>query len=82
MENVFIHSFLDGRDASPKKGIDFFEKLNFLVKGSKIRLATVMGRYYSMDRDMRWDRIKLAYDALVGFNLKNVNLKFPLSSMV
>ena len=75
MENVFIHSFLDGRDASPKKGIDFFEKLSFLIKGSKIRLATVMGRYYSMDRDMRWDRIKLAYDALVrGKGVHSYNL--------
>ena len=75
MENVFIHSFLDGRDASPKKGIDFFEKLSFLIKGSKIRLATVMGRYYSMDRDMRWDRIKLAYDALVrGKGVQSYNL--------
>ena len=75
MENVFIHSFLDGRDASPKKGIDFFEKISFLIKGSKIRLATVMGRYYSMDRDMRWDRIKLAYDALVrGKGVQSYNL--------
>jgi len=75
MENVFIHSFLDGRDASPKKGIDFFEKLSFLIKDSKIRLATVMGRYYSMDRDMRWDRIKLAYDALVrGKGVQSYNL--------
>tara|TARA_Y100000590_G_C15674850_1_gene997595 strand:- start:397 stop:1893 length:1497 start_codon:yes stop_codon:yes gene_type:complete len=65
IENVFIHSFLDGRDTSPKKGIEFVEKLSFLIKDSKIRLATVMGRYYSMDRDMRWDRIKLAYDAMV-----------------
>ena len=75
IENVFIHSFLDGRDTSPKKGIEFVEKLSFLIKDSKIRLATVMGRYYSMDRDMRWDRIKLAYDALVrGKGVQSYNL--------
>ena len=65
MENVFIHSFLDGRDTAPNKGIESIEKLSALIRDSKIKLATIMGRYYSMDRDMRWDRMKLAYDAMV-----------------
>ena len=75
MENVFIHSFLDGRDTAPNKGIESIKKLSVLIRDSKIKLATIMGRYYSMDRDMRWDRVKLAYDAMVrGKGIKSYNL--------
>ena len=75
MENVFIHSFLDGRDTAPNKGIESIKKLSVLIRDSKIKLATIMGRYYSMDRDMRWDRVKLAYDAMVrGKGVKSYNL--------
>ena len=65
IDNVFIHAFMDGRDSSPNEGIKSIENLILSIKESKIKLASIMGRYYSMDRDMRWERIKLAYDALV-----------------
>jgi len=75
IKNVFIHCFLDGRDVSPTAGIGYISQLEKKLKELKIgKIATVMGRYYAMDRDKRWERIKLAYDALVlgvGKNIKN-----------
>jgi len=65
IDNVFIHAFMDGRDTSPSDGINSVKKLNSLINSTKIKLASIMGRYYSMDRDMRWERIKLAYEAMV-----------------
>lgn len=64
--NVFIHAFTDGRDTDPKSGLGFMKELqsHLDIKGGKI--ASVSGRYYAMDRDKRWERIKLAYDALVN----------------
>ncbi|MEC7895276.1 MAG: 2,3-bisphosphoglycerate-independent phosphoglycerate mutase, partial [Bacteroidota bacterium] len=63
LKNIFLHVFTDGRDASPKKGISEIQKLQDYIKNTNIKIATVSGRYYSMDRDNRWERIKLAYDA-------------------
>ncbi len=61
---VFIHAFTDGRDTDPKSGISFINQVEEMT-GQNIHLATVVGRYYAMDRDKRWDRVKLAYDLLV-----------------
>ena len=65
IENVYVHCFLDGRDTAPTSGKGFVEELE--AKMSEIgvgKIATISGRYYAMDRDNRWDRIKKAYDAL------------------
>lgn len=65
LEQVFIHAFTDGRDTDPKSGLGFIEELENHLKTSTGRMASVIGRYYAMDRDKRWERVKLAYDALV-----------------
>ena len=62
----YVHAFTDGRDVDPKSGYGFIESLENHVKGTNTKLATVTGRYYAMDRDKRWERVKLAYDALVN----------------
>ena len=62
IEKVFIHAFTDGRDCDPKSGIGFIKQLEKNLFGA--RIASVCGRYYAMDRDKRWERIKLAYDLL------------------
>jgi len=64
IQNVFVHVFTDGRDCDPKSGKYFVEKLEEKLFGAKI--ATICGRYYAMDRDKRWERIKEAYDAMVN----------------
>ncbi len=65
--NVFVHAFMDGRDTDPKSGIIFIKDLqqHFAEKQLNTEIATVCGRYYAMDRDKRWERVKLAYDMLV-----------------
>lgn len=65
LDNVFIHVFTDGRDTDPKSGLGFITKLENHLKKSTGKIASVIGRYYSMDRDKRWERVKLAYDGLV-----------------
>jgi 2,3-bisphosphoglycerate-independent phosphoglycerate mutase len=65
----FIHPMLDGRDSSPKEGFLYMNKLNEKIKELGIgKVASLMGRFYGMDRDSRWERIKLAYDAMVGLS--------------
>ena len=65
LTKVFVHCFLDGRDTPPSSGKEFVAKLEEKMKELGVgRVASVMGRYYAMDRDNRWDRVKLAYDAL------------------
>ena len=64
--NVFVHAFSDGRDCDPKSGGKFINELQEYMKGSTCELASVTGRYYAMDRDNRWERIKIAYDGLVN----------------
>jgi len=66
LKNVFIHAFMDGRDTDPTSGIRFVEELDNHLKQSSGTLASVVGRYYAMDRDSRWERVKLAYDLLVN----------------
>ena len=65
-KNVFIHAFTDGRDVDPKSGINFISEIIDFTKNKSAEIATVCGRYYSMDRDQRWERIKKAYDLLVN----------------
>jgi 2,3-bisphosphoglycerate-independent phosphoglycerate mutase len=66
LDRVFIHAFTDGRDTPPTSGIEYVEELEaFLAAEGRGAIATVCGRYYAMDRDKRWERVKLAYDALV-----------------
>ena len=75
LSNVFIHCFMDGRDTDPESGKGFVAQLEEHCAHSAGVVATVTGRYYAMDRDKRWDRIKLAYDQLVhGEGRKSDNM--------
>ena len=65
LQNVFVHAFIDGRDSDPKSGLKHIFDLENYLKKSTGKIASVIGRYYAMDRDKRWERIKLAYDLLV-----------------
>ncbi|RZK59066.1 MAG: 2,3-bisphosphoglycerate-independent phosphoglycerate mutase [Pedobacter sp.] len=66
LKDVFIHAFLDGRDTDPNSGLGFITTLNNHLKNSVGKIATVVGRYFAMDRDNRWERVKLAYDVMVN----------------
>lgn len=66
LEEVYIHAFTDGRDTDPKSGLGFITALEGHLKTSSGKIASITGRYYAMDRDKRWERVKLAYDALVN----------------
>ena len=75
LEQVYVHAFTDGRDCDPKSGYGFIEELQHHLDSTVGTIATVTGRYYAMDRDKRWERIKLAYDAMVkgvGENSNNL----------
>lgn len=65
LTEVFIHAFTDGRDTSPNSGIRYMEELENHLQKSVGKVASVVGRYYAMDRDNRWERIKVAYELLV-----------------
>jgi len=65
LSNVFIHAFTDGRDTDPKSGLGFIKDLEAHLASSTAKIATIIGRYYAMDRDKRWERVQLAYDAMV-----------------
>lgn len=65
LENVFIHALTDGRDTDPRSGLGFVRELEEYLQHSNGTIATLAGRYYTMDRDNRWERIKIGYDALV-----------------
>lgn len=66
LQDVFIHAFTDGRDTDPKSGLGYLNDLQLHLEKSAGTIATVTGRYYAMDRDKRWERVKIAYDALVN----------------
>ena len=66
VKNLFVHAFTDGRDTDPKGGLAYMKDLTDHLKKTSGKLASVIGRYYAMDRDKRWERVKLAYDLLVG----------------
>ncbi len=65
LDEVFVHAFTDGRDTDPKSGLGFLSDLDSHLTATTGKIATITGRYYAMDRDKRWERVKLAYDALV-----------------
>ena len=66
LQKVYIHPFTDGRDTDPKSGYGFISELESYANATVGTIASVSGRYYAMDRDNRWERVKLAYDALVN----------------
>ena len=66
LENTFVHCFMDGRDTDPHSGKGFVADLEKHLAATTGKIATVIGRYYAMDRDKRWERVKVAYDALVS----------------
>ncbi|APY12693.1 phosphoglycerate mutase (2,3-diphosphoglycerate-independent) [Seonamhaeicola sp. S2-3] len=68
IENSYVHGFTDGRDVDPKSGAGFVKQLQNHIENTNTQIASVSGRYYAMDRDKRWERIKLVYDALVNGN--------------
>jgi 2,3-bisphosphoglycerate-independent phosphoglycerate mutase len=64
--NTFVHAFLDGRDTDPNSGLSFITDLENHIQNTNAKLATMVGRYYAMDRDNRWERVKQAYDVMVN----------------
>jgi 2,3-bisphosphoglycerate-independent phosphoglycerate mutase len=66
LNDIFVHAFTDGRDCDPKSGLSFIKELDRHLAKKVGKIATVCGRYYAMDRDKRWERVKLAYDAMVN----------------
>lgn len=66
LKDVFVHAFTDGRDVDPKSGKKYIQDLENYIADTSVKIASVIGRYYAMDRDKRWERIKLAYDLLVN----------------
>ncbi|AMM52775.1 phosphoglyceromutase [Rufibacter sp. DG15C] len=68
LSDVFIHAFTDGRDTDPKGGLDYLTDLQNHLDKSTGKIASIIGRYYAMDRDNRWERVKLAYDLMVHGN--------------
>lgn len=66
LEKVFVHVITDGRDTDPKSGMGYIKDLNNHLKGKKTKVASLIGRYYTMDRDTRWERVKMGYDLMVN----------------
>lgn len=66
LDKVFIHAFTDGRDVDPKSGKEYIQDLQNYIKNTPVKIASIIGRYYAMDRDKRWERVKLAYDLVVN----------------
>ena len=66
VQDIYIHAFLDGRDTDPKSGLGFLKKLQEGIQGTAAQISTVVGRYFAMDRDLRWERVKKAYDVMVN----------------
>lgn len=66
IQNLFVHAFTDGRDTDPKSGKEFIADLQAHMRKTTGQLASIVGRYFAMDRDKRWERVKLAYDVLVN----------------
>ncbi len=65
IEKSFVHAFTDGRDCDPKSGLAFIRELESKIAGTSTKIASVIGRYFAMDRDNRWERVKKAYDLMV-----------------
>lgn len=79
LKQIYIHAFLDGRDTDPKSGIDSIKRLQHVLKNKTTKLVSLIGRYYAMDRDQRWERVKKAYDLLCsGIGEKSIDLSASL----
>lgn len=75
LQRFYVHAFSDGRDTDPKSGLSFLQTLQTKLSTTHGKLASVIGRYYAMDRDKRWERVKIAYDLLVdGEGEKSSNI--------
>ncbi|HNQ67993.1 MAG TPA: 2,3-bisphosphoglycerate-independent phosphoglycerate mutase [Bacteroidales bacterium] len=75
VKKTFIHALTDGRDTDPKSGIGFIKDLTIALQNSEVKLASLVGRYYTMDRDKRWERVKVGYDLMVnGIGEKSTNI--------
>lgn len=79
VDRFFVHAFTDGRDTDPKSGYGFLQQLTGRLDETHGQLASITGRYYAMDRDKRWERVKLAYDALV--NAEGEHTDAPLAAL-
>ena len=66
LKNTFVHCFMDGRDTDPKSGVGFIQQLTDICAKNDAAVASIIGRFYAMDRDKRWERVKVAYDQLVN----------------
>jgi 2,3-bisphosphoglycerate-independent phosphoglycerate mutase len=66
LDKVYIHAFTDGRDVDPKSGKNYIQDLENYIQNTSAKIASIIGRYYAMDRDKRWERVKLAYDLLIN----------------
>lgn len=74
VKDIFIHAITDGRDTSPTGGAAFVSKVEDETAKFGAKIVTVVGRYFAMDRDKRWDRVKLAWDAIVhGIGTKKIS---------
>ena len=82
IENVYIHAFLDGRDTPPTSAIEYLKELEEKIKEIGVgKIATLVGRYYAMDRDENWDRTKAYYDLVVGGKgLSSINIEKSINS--
>ncbi|WP_340202977.1 2,3-bisphosphoglycerate-independent phosphoglycerate mutase [Ascidiimonas sp. W6] len=79
LEKVYVHAFTDGRDVDPRSGAGFIKELQKHLSKGKAKLASIIGRYYAMDRDKRWERVKLAHDLIV--NGKGATYKDPIKAI-
>lgn len=76
IKNIYIHAFTDGRDVDPMSGLSFVKRINNKIKNSGAKISTLIGRYFAMDRDNRWERIKKSYDLLTkGIGEKSNNVE-------
>lgn len=73
LDEVYVHAFMDGRDTDPRSGLGYIKDLENCLAGTGGKVASVIGRYYAMDRDKRWERVKLAYDMLLEGKGKATN---------
>ena len=80
IENAYIHAFMDGRDTDPNGGLNYIDDLLNHIESQKITIGSIIGRYFAMDRDTRWERTKLAYDLITSGKAK-INTDDPLSAM-
>lgn len=79
LTEVYLHAFLDGRDTGPTTGTGYLRELLDHIDGTPVQLATIIGRYYAMDRDQRWERIQLAYDLLT--QSKGTSIDDPVAAV-